>query len=84
MYLRICLHVRSHTCVCVCMYVCMHVYATFPYVHVSMFPFPFFDVCFHFLHSYVRILSLWNFGFGDKSLVNFIYSHKFNLVFFLV
>ena len=24
-----------------------------------------FDVYFHFLHSYVRVLSLWNFGFSD-------------------
>ena len=36
-----------------------------------------FDVCFHFLHSYVRVLSLWNFGLGDISLFNFIYSDKF-------
>ena len=40
-----------------------------------------FDVCFHFLHSYVRVLSLWNFGFGDISSFNFIYSYKFLLVF---
>ena len=32
----------------------------------------FFDVCFHFLHSYARVLLLWNFGFGDISLFNFI------------
>ena len=31
-----------------------------------------FDVCFHFLHGYVRVLSLWNFGFGDISLFDFI------------
>ena len=31
----------------------------------------FFDVCFHFFHSYVRILSLWIFGFGDISPLNF-------------
>ena len=24
------------------------------------------------LHGYVRVLSLWNFGFGDISLFNFI------------
>ena len=33
----------------------------------------FFDVCSHFLHSYVRILSLWSFGVGDIS--PFINSH---------
>ena len=33
-----------------------------------------FHVCFRFLHSYVRILLLWNFGFGNISLFNFIYS----------
>ena len=40
-----------------------------------------FDACFHFLHNYVRVLSLWNFGFGDVSPFNFIYSYKFLLVF---
>ena len=40
-----------------------------------------FDVCFHFFYSYVRVLSVWNFGFGDISLFNFIYSAKFRLVF---
>ena len=40
-----------------------------------------FDVCFHFLHSYVRVLLLRNFGFSDKSLFNFIYFFKFLLVF---
>ena len=36
-----------------------------------------FDACLHFLQSYVRVLSLWNFGFGDRPLFNFIYSCKF-------
>ena len=42
-----------------------------------LFPF---DVCFYFLHSYVRVLSLWNFGFGDISMFNFKYSYMFLLV----
>ena len=31
-----------------------------------------FDVCFHFLHGYVRVFLLWNFGFGDISLFDFL------------
>ena len=38
------------------------------------------DICFHFLHSYVRALLIWSFGFGDISLFNIIYSYKFLLV----
>ena len=49
--------------------------------YIYIYIYIYFDVFFLFLYSYFRVLLLWNFGFGDISLLNFIYSVKFLLVF---
>ena len=50
-------------------------------LYIYIYIYIYFDVFFLFLYSYFRVLLLWNFGFGDISLLNFIYSVKFLLVF---
>ena len=51
---------------------------SFPEAKISLFSF---NVCVHFLHSYVRVLSLWNFVFVDIPSFNLYILYTFFLAF---